>query len=857
MNIITKDTNVFILFGDGAAAHYSELVNCWSRLISAQQWDSFQFFLAGTEIPPLALEESAKNLVGDRNTIFYRIAEKGSNVLPDTAPDASTYHNIIFDKVKTGNVRLHVVYDSGEKELPDLWLSELLRAAMLVESLTTSCMFYLLFGRNSPAPEQRMMMNLLAAHPGSSVFLLGDTNESGARVPPEDRLQATFLAMLMNAAGLMPVGRGAYSLGYSALNANGSELRRLRESAACRAISEELSKTVDSLSSDLNLELLPEGVDSTAGLYSFLQRCAQEKTPQLSATALRNAWITIRMDPDLAPTEAVRRMQRFADLNYAGGQNAEIPARELAWLTEKNIRNHMKKNVGTTALSDRVLVEIAEAFRRIAEESVQPAGCAYPKKPMTLLFGRSAQKEEYLQQCKTVVLRSVKEYIVRKNVCTFAAEMEKAYRNLAAWVRKARGENDAEGRRITARDLLDDLQKQLDSGDEGNALRIGRKYPNYSGELASLHPTLSSLTEGMDCDFFREDGTLQEANWRRLIASAGKQMEKRLSPAFRGDFFRVLAAEFSTPDERERFFDEYLKSGPRMYMNLSAEQSRGTDVLLADDRLTDRWFFGKELYEVRTDNAENLTLYPLGEEHPEKYLGDDKVYFKGRSSGAGSMGTSLFRNATGEVQRPAATAAMPKNRMFAGEERDASGADSRPVTASGHERIRLEPDEKNMYRLYWDWRGNDETAMVEFFQFGEKVGKVAVISVRRFKENGDNMNVTDEIMGGKPLPAGTLTVTIRDARQEIFADSVELPGRRDVIRYKVNNRQLQLQPEKSGIVENVVLRTTETDGTRTYYPLYSGGEKPWFFEGLTLSDGKIVVDPTRPGGTVYPVEVGG
>ena len=198
---------------------------------------------------------------------------------------------------------------------------------------------------------------------------------------------------------------------------------------------------------------------------------------------------------------------------------------------------------------------------------------------------------------------------------------------------------------------------------------------------------------------------------------------------------------------------------------------------------------------------------------------------------------------------------LPKNDLFNKQDTNDSASKTESA-ATGKSPIRLEPDEKNMYRLYWEWYRNDETAMVEFFQYGERIGKVAVIPVKRFKDNGDNMNVTDDVMGGKPLPAGTLNVTIRDAHHNIFVDSLEVMGRRDVIRYKASNSKLQLQPEKSGLVEKVVLRTTETDGTQNYFPLYAGQEeKPWLYEGLVLSDARIVEDPTRPGGTVYPVKV--
>lgn len=859
MTITTKDTNVVVMYGDGAVAHFSELVNSWCRLIAASQWDSFQFILAANEMPELKLDDAAQKVVDNRNTVFFRVLADENAQDSDPVPDTPTYHNIIFDKVKTGNVRVHVVFDSGDKRISSAWLKDLIHSAVSVGALTTTCMYYLFFGRNSFAGEKEQLIDLLKAYPGTT-FMLGDTNESGGRVPHEDRLQAAFLAILMNSAGLVPVGRGAYSLGYSALNANGSELRHLSESAACRTINEEIRKTVTSLTSELDLHLLPGETDSIAGIYSWLQKSVQENLPQPAPSALRNAWITIRMKADLSPGEAVRRMKRFADLNYTSEENAIAPAREYAWQVERKQMQQLRGSVQTAAISDSILTEIAEALHRIASEDVQPMGCAYPKKPFSL-FGKAEQNEQHLQECKNAVMKSIREYIVRKNVSTFAAELEKTYRKLAEWVRTARGENESEARRMTAPELLQDIQKELDSAEYGNASRLAVKYKHYAAELASLRPNLAVLTEGAGALYFDEKAALIEPSWRNLIRVAGKNLEKQLTTDYRGEFFKVLSAEFSTPDAREQFFDEYLKSGPRMYMNLQAIQSNGEELLLADDRLTDRWFMDKKLYEVKTDNAENLTVYPLGNETPDWYLAADRtVYFLNREPGSsghgGSTGRQLFGNA-GQTERPEPTVQLPRNDLFG--KRDNGNQETvtqKENPAASRSPIRLEPDEKNNYRLYWEWYRNDETAMVEFFQYGERIGKVAVIPVRRFKDNGDNMNVTDEVMGGKPLPAGTLAVTIRDAHHNIFVDSIEVMGRRDVIRYKVNNSKLQLQPEKSGLVEKVVLRTTETDGTQHFFPLYAGqDEKPWLFEGLSLSDGKIVEDPTRPGGNIYPVKV--
>ena len=854
MTITTKDTNVIILYGDGAATHFSELVNSWCRLIATSQWDSFQFILAGSKPPELKLDEAAQKVVDNRNTIFFTIPAEENDNQGDPVPDTATYHNIIFDKVKTGNVRLHVMYDSGEKKCSSVWLKNLIHSAVSVGALTTTCMYYLFFGRNSFAGEKEQLTDLLKATPGTT-FMVGDTNETGGRVTNEDRLQAVILAILMNSAGLVPVSRGAYSLGYSALNANGSELRHLSESAACRIISEEISKTINSLTSELDLDLLPGDATSLTGIYSSLQKHVQENLPQMAASALKNAWVTIRMKSDLSPSEAIRRMKRFADLNYTGEENAVASAREYAWQTERRLMLELRGSVQTAAISESIFYEIADALHRIASEDIQPSGCAFPKKPFNL-FGKAGMNEQHLQECKNAVMKSIREYIIRKNVSTFAGELEKTYRKTAEWIRKARGENESEIRRITAPELLQGIQKELDSAEAGNASKLAVKYKHYAAELESLRPKLSVLTNGITAQYFEENAGLIDQSWYNLVRTAGKNLEKQLGAQYRGDFFKVLTAEFSTPEAREQFFDEYLKSGPRMYMNLQAVQSNGEEVLLADDRLTDKWFMGKQLYEVKTDNAENLTVYPLGNETADWYITADKtVYFLKNESGVSRpVGTALFGSFS-PTERPEATVQLPRNDLFGGKEDMVKTTQAESVS-SEKPPIRLEPDEKNMYRLYWEWYRNDETAMVEFFQYGERVGKVAVIPVKKFKDNGDNMNVTDDVMGGRPLPAGTLTVTIRDAHQKVFVDSIEVMGRRDVIRYKVSNSRLQLQPEKSGLVEKVVLRTTETDGTQYFFPLYpSQDDKPWLYEGLTLSDGKIVEDPTRPGGITYPVKV--
>ena len=848
MRIVARDTNVIVLFGDNAVEGFPELVRCWSRMISPAHWNGFQFILVGS-IPPRAedLEKLDKALVNDRNTRFFTYEDK--------TPGTSSFHNIIFDKITTGTVWLHVVCDCGEKEADYHWISELVHSARSAEALTVHCLYYLLFGMNSPESEREQLINLVQTYSGNC-YLLGDTDENGGRVTREKRWHATCIGILLNSAGSLQVVNGVYSFGYSALNANGSELRRLCEGAACNALLEELNRPADTLNVVAGqLDLLPEGVSSPSDLHDWLARYISENVPQPSPVSVKNAWITIRMDSELPSSEAVKRMQRFVDLNYTGKDNTEDQSRKLAWETERTILGRLRTSPLTACLSDRVFEEIADSFRRLTRDDIQPSGCAYPKKPLKVKLGK--KDETYERECRDAVYRSVRSYITEKNICVFAEEIEKVYRRLAAWLRKVQGRDDDFA--STAQELLRDIQKDLESSDSGDTIRLSQKYKRYAAELESIHPVISILTEGMTGEFYEENGNRISNTWTQLVKHAGINLEKRMPAEYRGHFFKVLTAEFATEEERAHFFEEYLSDGRRMYRNFQAQTSAGTHVLLADDSLTDQWFMNQSIYTVKTDNAENLTVYPLGSESAVYYLQDLKVYFHGSPTGTGqSGGKGIFGNIR-QMERPKPEENEVRRSLFGGTDARKSpltenSLPEKPLSTLG---LRMKPDKSNNYRLYWEWRGNDENAMVEITQYGERVGKISVIPLKKFKENGDNMNVTEDIMCGKQLPAGTLLVTIRDVNHNVYIDSAEVQGRRDVVRYKVGGNRLELKPPSRTVAEKLVLMTTDTNGVITYYPLYPGNdEHPWYYSGLTLSDPRIVEDPTKESGTVIPMNEG-
>ena len=841
MNVTLSDTNVIVLYGDGAVSHFEDLIRRWNGMLSYNQWDGLQFILVAEEKPKLQLEEPVSQRVNNKNTRFFRIQEE--------APDESVYYGLVYDKVRTGNLRLHLICDAGDRELSYDWARTLIKSANMIGTLTTHCYYYFHFGWQSGIGENEQIIQLLNIQEGTA-FLLGDSDEFGAYVRPEERWYATELAVLMNCAGQLSVSRGAYSLGYSSLNASGSELRRISESVGCQALQEILEKPVTTSSeAGMSVPLLMDGLDSLKGTREWLKAIAKERVPAPKAAALRNAWVTIRMNKDLPATEAVQRMKRFADLNYAGNGQVEEIAREQARETENEVRGRLRHSVATAGFSPQVFQEIAAELHGIASMNPEPNGCTYPKPSFLVKIGKGIP--EYEEQCKVQIMSSIREYILEKNLCVFARELERAYLRLAEWVTVTDGRNPYRGGQETALELLRDIRKELDSPENGNAIRLKTKYRGYAEALEAIRPTLSVLTENAETEYYDEQGTPIEKAWRQLVHQAGKNLEKRVPEQFRGDFFRVLNGEFSTKEDREKFFEEYLRSGKRMYRHLKAIPGAGVSVLLADERLTDSWFTRQNIYQTRTDNAENLTLYPL-ELAATELLKDTTAYFRGKKTvQPGNGGINIFGETETRKERPK-PASLPEQDLFGTPAFQGTGNPFSGAVSDVH----MEPDAKNEYRLYWPWKGNDATAMVEIFQSGEKVGKVAVIPVLQFKKNGDNMNVTEDIMGGRPVPAGTLTVTIRDEHKAIYVEGAEVAGRRDVVRYRLNNQTLRLKPDARGSMAKLVLRTTDTDGTQTYYPLYPAEEgDAWLYEGLQMNDGRIVVDPTQPAGQIYAINV--
>ncbi len=420
----------------------------------------------------------------------------------------------------------------------------------------------------------------------------------------------------------------------------------------------------------------------------------------------------------------------------------------------------------------------------------------------------------------------------------YANALAQAYRSIEEWL------NSMHSGKVPEMDAAAYLQRRarkLAKPESGNTDYLRKKYPKYWKELTSLHPTLQEITENMESEaqYFDVNGNYVEAGWESLLASAQQVLRQQLPGGMSAKFFGVLHAEFD--DEKlTEFLADYLKPGRRMYYNMKAVMGSTQSFYLVDEDLADAWKNAPEnLFEVQTDNAENLTIYPIEGNREGSWIHDSgEAYFHGASM-------SRLAKLGDREQAPQNPTNMRKISNLA------SAQKARSVPSGYHEStethgLKLQPNAQNHYMLSWDWQGNDQLAKITITQHDEQVG-FDVVDVKTFKKNNEQFDVTASMMGGKPIPYGDLTVTIYSGEGKTpYIDHATVMGRREQVTYSIKGSKLELKNVSPGVLNRIALRITSKEGRRLYYPLYTGDDHPYAFENLNLEDAKVVQAPTEP-----------
>lgn len=431
MSMNLNCTNVVVLYGSKAAAHFIDMANHLAEILPSSAWDSIQFMLVTDERPNLAREDlrgRAASCIDDRNTVVYYLSEP--------VPTAGQFTMLIEDKIHNGNVAVHLMCNSGNDELDYTWLEEFCSNIRKDTIYMVELLYYFFVNMQTQAAERGKLIRLLQNCPGR-MFMLTATNETGGKVSEADRWHAADLAMVLNGANQLPLRQEAFSVGYSTLNADGSELDKMCQSAVCSTLLDQLNDPLHTLSAaDYRSMLLPkkgdleEGkgmdVENVTQLREWLQlMLAESKHSRPSANAWKNVWTTIRMDKDLPAGEAIKRLQRFVDLNYANAGAMGAAAGEKCYRQRCRIIERLRRQVCAACIPMNMVDEIIAALERIANEDIQPMTPAFGKLPF---LKTSKAMEAYMNDCQDVLRKAIIRYIDAKSITVYARAMLDQYR---------------------------------------------------------------------------------------------------------------------------------------------------------------------------------------------------------------------------------------------------------------------------------------------------------------------------------------------------------------------------------------------------------------------------------------------
>ncbi|MDO4837288.1 MAG: hypothetical protein Q4B32_02725 [Clostridia bacterium] len=830
MTISTTAANIVVLYGDEAAKHFVDLVKQWDKLLNADGWASLYFLIVSShdqEYNQLTQEEW--NRVSPITT-YLNINEQPLST--------NEYAEIAWRLPNAGSPKLHLICAAGREHCTYDWLESFTQNVLKDDVHFTQFLLYYVLGRDSLPDEKNGMHRVLQTIQGQGhhdhVFLIGDTDDGGQKVNSDAMWNALYLSAVMNCADKLHLSTETYSVGYSVLNANGSELENLRLAASCLAVQERLQEGELS-SAEAVPALLPSGVASVSALEEWLKKTVRESV-RIAKSDFGNAWITIRMDADLDETETCKRLKRFVDMNYCQSATMAERAESFAQQVKNEVVDRLCRTPKAAIMPASAAGDIASALERMSKDDVPAIRCTFGKKPFLKTAGRMSQ---YVEENKEAAFKAAGTHAMQLNMQTYANALAQAYRSIEEWL------NRMHSGKVPEMDIVAYLQRRmrkLEKPESGNTdyLRT-KKYPKYWKELTNLHPALQEITENMESEaqYFDENGNYVEAGWESLLASAQQVLRDQLPGRMSLRFFDVLHAEFD--DEKlTEFFADYLKPGRRMYYNMRAIVGNAQSFYLVDEDLASAWKNAPEgLFEVQTDNAENLTLYPIEGSGEQSWILDSgEAYFHGASMGR------LSKLADREQGQSPVTSQRKISNLASSQKAHSAPAERHEETDTHG--LKLQPNAQNHYMLSWDWQGNDQLAKITITQLGEQVG-FDVVDVKTFKKNNGQFDVTAKMMGGKPIPYGELTVTIYSGEGKTpYIDRATVMGRCEQVNYSIKGSKLEMKQAAPGVLNRVALRITNKEGKWLYYPLYAGNEDhPYTFERLNLDDAKVVQAPTE------------
>ena len=629
MPIAIDQATVIFLYGRDACDNFENILGYWHQAIMDSDWKNV-FFVR------IAQEQHLGKLKNVSREFFELIHDRCINIPCDEQGLFGFSNDTLIEirKMLVNGKRLYiqmVISNLGEKYVSTqapVQVASYIQNSLGIGGL--NCIYYLLVHSDYDAriAQRALAEEALKENMGRSCFyLLGTKAQSGGVVEDYEiwRALAYELLICVNKKQRAHDAGCLYSLGYTSLNANGSELQRLRRNqlrdvvfGLCRApMSHKMAWQI----------LMPQAPEQGAKAYgspdvfeknsiqfalkSWLRYEADRAMVRLDAQQKEN----FRILSDLKQTADTSRVKEAVKCLYQ--YNFYSGGRTVMFQTvTRAVRAGFARLLNQPNASQfpiDLMENIIRALDDLSREAIQPSSTPFPARQLL------QRKDDYLAKCCDVA-----DGDERNNYCALLARQ-------AAEVLKRQFASlkDAVSRMVRPENL-DHYSRTLDREMESHVLaELKGKYKKY---MENIRTTRIQKTWLFDSEWVRQyapfyspEGQLLTDKLNQMISDGEKELRKNLDPGFSGTFIDTLRHELDTMQDMEQFLNHYMSQPQRMHFYIHDSGGIAETRYFVDDGLESTSWMEEhkdESYKVNNDNIEKICWYRL-DKTAREYLADE------------------------------------------------------------------------------------------------------------------------------------------------------------------------------------------------------------------------------------------
>jgi len=819
-------TNAIILYGQDACNRFEGMVDYWTTILEPVVWNQFLFVLVSDgKLPEPVVPRDVEEVLR-RNTWLIRT---DCTACPANITDA------IRQRLIGGRALLQCVCADFAQAQPGAH-----NAVCLVDSIVQAfpqgvvdTIYYLLLQTDVQATiSQRNVFSVLQDHLNAHIYLLSDMADDASTIDGAILWRAVFGEMLANSAYRRTLMNGQlYSLGYSSLNANDSELRNLRCQKAYEVVRRKAAHEITPAEAWRIITQSNDALGDTSQLAlrtkveQWMMHVASHEITLPNETERRNNRIlsgVYQLELNMSAME--NAIERFYSLNSGSGE----PVKEARERLKEKYLLKMVTTLRNTINADSFPIWLVDSLIAQLNGMEQYVPRKSNKTPPKRKWMMSAV--DYCNACCDVFEANCAAAAPLRMVGLCAGALRDALEALRAFLYATRGLAEIIGEQILKTDQLEYLKQ---------------KYPKYWACVQDTEhdrgETLFDDTwEAAHAPFYAENGMPIAETWRSLIADGEKQLQHSMMAQFPGSFCNVVNQECPTADALSNFFDRYLTESRRMLYNISNPRSVPRMLYYADRSFINHpWIIAirNDCETARNDNVERFDIYPLTHDLKWYLNNPDNLYLNAitRPHDSGSDAPHLW-----------------STRAFIPEQ--ASQNAPKAVTA-GEDLTRgltLHADDQR-YILAWTWMPHTNTAVVTFAREGRELRTMPCSEAEFAPAQGLDVSSV--------LPYGKIEVSVYvNGKRYAYR---EMAGRKNQVRYRLEHASdgtvtLQLKGRREDMCKLVLCVGNKGTASNLLYPINAArADELYSIHGLRLPIGEetsVMPSPEDPYPTVQAIK---